>query len=74
MDHYFPFPPFFHQIVPGKHLELQQQQHLQVNLCGTVVKVQNAMKDLEKTLGSISHKKLNNQVSQAQNDDENVKD
>lgn len=44
-----------------------------MNLCGTVVKVQNTMKDLEKAL-HISHKKLNNQVSQAQNNDENVKD
>lgn len=44
-----------------------------MNLCGIVVKVENTTKDLEKTL-SISHKKLNDQISQAQNDDENVKD
>lgn len=34
----------------GKHLELQQQQHLQVNLCGTVVKAQNTIKDFKKSV------------------------
>lgn len=46
MDHYFPC----FQITLGKHLELRQQQHLQVNLCGTVVKIPSTMKDLEKTV------------------------
>lgn len=41
--------PLFSNIL-GEHLELRQQQHLQVNLCGTGVKVQNPMKDVEKTV------------------------
>lgn len=34
----------------GKYLQSEQEQHFQVNLCGTVVKVQNTMKDLEKAV------------------------
>lgn len=52
MDHYFPC----FQIILGKHLELPQQQHLQENLCGTGVKVQNPMKDLENTVEYFTEK------------------
>lgn len=44
----YSFPCF--QIILEKHLELQQQQHLQVLLCRTVAKVQNTMRNLEKTV------------------------
>jgi hypothetical protein len=46
MHHYFPY----FQIFLEKHLELQQQQHLQVSLCRTVVKAQSIVKDLQKTV------------------------